>query len=208
VSPTTPLSPQARRTRQRAEVRGEILAAAESLLVERGFEAFSMRRLARRCGCTAATLYHYFADKDALLDELLEDRFARLRDRMRAVPTRDDPVGYLRDLVAALALYAAEKPTLYRLLTMPVPSRSRRPETAEQTFALIRAPLEALDGEGRLRGGDVETASQSVVALLHGVVSLQQWRPDFGGRPDLLDAAFDALLRGLLAPPGAGEERS
>jgi AcrR family transcriptional regulator len=208
---SAPLPARERRSRQRAETRAAILEAAELLLVEGGYEAFSMRRLGDRCGCTAATLYHYFADKPSLIDELLADRFGGLRDLMRAVPAAPDPVVYLRDLVASLARFGIENPTLYRLLTMPVPESSKRPETAEQTFEVIRAPVDALHRAGRLQHPDPELVSRSVLALVHGAVSLGAWGGEDGAWVrELLNVGLDSILYGMLrsAPlevPGEGQ---
>ena len=44
-----------RRQQQRRDARRAILDAAESLILESGYERFSIRRLASRCGYTAPT---------------------------------------------------------------------------------------------------------------------------------------------------------
>jgi TetR/AcrR family transcriptional regulator of autoinduction and epiphytic fitness len=49
----------------------EIVAVARRLLLEEGYEAASMARVAREAGVAANTLYWYFADKDALLIAVL-----------------------------------------------------------------------------------------------------------------------------------------
>ena len=49
-----------RRLRQRTDAQRAILDATEALLVEDGYEQFSMRRLVERCGYTAPTIYRYF----------------------------------------------------------------------------------------------------------------------------------------------------
>ena len=51
-----------RRLRQREKARRTILDASEEMLVSDGYEHFSMRKLAARCGYTAPTIYHYFGD--------------------------------------------------------------------------------------------------------------------------------------------------
>ena len=77
-APTPETASERRRLQSRAEdARRAILDATEALLVEDGVEAFSMRALAERCGYTAPTIYHYFGDKDGLIDALLEERFRR-----------------------------------------------------------------------------------------------------------------------------------
>lgn len=50
--------------------RTQILIAAESVLAERGFYAFSMQNLANTAGVAAGTLYRYFDSKEALMNEL------------------------------------------------------------------------------------------------------------------------------------------
>src|SRR3972149_293778 len=75
-----------RRPRQREQARRAILDATEALLLEAGSDGFSMRRLAERCGYTTPTIYHYFEDKPALIDALLEGRFAGLLRRVRRGP--------------------------------------------------------------------------------------------------------------------------
>src|SRR5512134_1006743 len=87
------LSPsELRRARQREDARRAILDATEALLLEAGGEAFGVRALAARCGYTAPTIYHYFGDKEGLIDALLEERFAQLLAEVRRAPLGDDPL--------------------------------------------------------------------------------------------------------------------
>ncbi|MCE7796498.1 TetR/AcrR family transcriptional regulator [Sphingobium sufflavum] len=53
--------------------RQKILAAAEILIGERGFNGVTLQDLARHVGLSNAGLLHYFASKDKLLLGLLED---------------------------------------------------------------------------------------------------------------------------------------
>lgn len=64
------------RGRARKLTREEIADAALELIDREGFEALTMRRLARELEVGAMTLYGYFRDKDELLDCAL-DRAAR-----------------------------------------------------------------------------------------------------------------------------------
>ena len=89
--PTLDNGPETRRARQREEARRAILDATEALLIEAGGEDFSIRALGERCGYSAPTVYHYFGDKDGLIDALLEERVARLADAIERVPARRRP---------------------------------------------------------------------------------------------------------------------
>lgn len=60
-------------TRLSPEVRKEqILAAALSLFIERGFEAVDVPDIAERAGVSRPTIYKYFASTDVILEQLLE----------------------------------------------------------------------------------------------------------------------------------------
>jgi AcrR family transcriptional regulator len=100
-----------RRTRQREEARRAILDATEAILVEDGIELFSIRKLATRCGYTAPTIYHYFRDKDGLIDALLEERFSRLLQRVRRVSVGGDHVANMRESDARSCPSRATRPS-------------------------------------------------------------------------------------------------
>src|SRR4029453_9095360 len=111
------LSPaETRRARQREEARHAILDATEALLLEAGGEAFGVRALAARCGYTAPTIYHYFGDKDGLIDALLEERVAVLADAIERVPVTRDALADLRAVLMVFVGFSAAHPTFDRLM--------------------------------------------------------------------------------------------
>jgi AcrR family transcriptional regulator len=61
------------RERRRAETVAEIKEAALRQLVDAGPGGFSLRGVAREVGMTVQSLYHYFANRDALLTVLVVD---------------------------------------------------------------------------------------------------------------------------------------
>jgi AcrR family transcriptional regulator len=201
--PSTPA--ERRRFRQREDARRAILDATEALLVGDGYEGFSMRRLAARCGYTAPTIYHHFGDKQGLLDAVLDERLARVLERLRGVRHAADPARTVRAMLLEFARFGIENPTHHRLLSMPRPDDSPPPPAAEEIRLLFEQPLAELAAAGRLRAPDVEEATQCVWALLHGLVSLRVTRPDVEWKDAILEFAFDTVLRGLVAPTSPGD---
>jgi len=67
------------RTRS-ASAHRKVLRAVLELVSERGIEATSMDSVAARSGVSKATIYKHWADKDALLLEMMADAHG-LRDR-------------------------------------------------------------------------------------------------------------------------------
>jgi AcrR family transcriptional regulator len=188
-----------RRNRQREEARRAILDATEAILVEDGIELFSIRKLATRCGYTAPTIYHYFSDKDGLIDALLEERFSRLLQRVRRVAVGPDQVENMREYGRAFLRFAASNPTFYRVMMRgPADGGERKVRSAEQARDIMSAPLLALAADGRLWTDDVEAARQSLWAMLHGVIALRLGNPKYAWSKNFADVALETALRGLV----------
>ena len=72
------------RDRRRAQTVAEIKEAALRQLVEAGPGGFSLRGVAREVGMTVQSLYHYFANRDALLTALVVDAHHAAADAVQA----------------------------------------------------------------------------------------------------------------------------
>jgi AcrR family transcriptional regulator len=195
------LTAERRRHRQRADARRAILEATEALLVEGGYESFSIRRLAERCGYAAPTIYHYFGDKPGLIDALLEERFRTLLRVLGRVVEGDDPLETIRARSRAFVRFGLRNPTHYRLLTGPRAPDAPPPPSGEEARAFFEKPWLDLVAAGRITAERVEGAQQAFWALLHGIVSLRTNRPDLPWVSTLTEDSVDALLRGLVAGP-------
>src|SRR5215212_11501130 len=79
-----PLRRDAQRNRER------ILAAARALFAERGVDA-TLDDVAARAGVGVGTVYRRYPNKDALLDELFEERIGELAALAEASRTAADP---------------------------------------------------------------------------------------------------------------------
>jgi AcrR family transcriptional regulator len=192
-----------RRREQRGQVRRAVLDATEALLVDEGAEGFSIRKLVERCGYSAPTIYNHFGDKPGLIDALLEERFARLARLLQRVPDTGDPVAYLSDTARAFVRFGRRHPSHYRLLSQMRDPDSQPPLSFERAREHLDRAWARLWDEGRLRTGDVESATQALWALCHGLIALPIQRPDFPWSKTLVQDSIDALLRGLVAPPAA-----
>lgn len=193
-----------RRREQSVAVRREILDATEALLVSAGYEAFSMRRLANRCGYTAPTIYHHFGDKRGLIDALLEERFRLMVERIERVPAADDPLTTLRRQLSAFVCFGLENPTHYRLLVAPRLDDDAPPtQAAEESRELIEVTLSQLARAGRLLVDDIDEAVQCIWVMLHGLISMRISRPDYQWTDTHVDVSLEILLRGLVAPSDA-----
>ncbi|MBV9204068.1 MAG: TetR/AcrR family transcriptional regulator [Actinobacteria bacterium] len=71
-------TPPRRLTARGAATRARIIDAAASLVYERGFAGTSLDDVMAATGTSKSQLYHYFADKDALIREVIKAQLGRI----------------------------------------------------------------------------------------------------------------------------------
>jgi AcrR family transcriptional regulator len=191
-----------RRVRQR-DARRSILDSAAALLRKDGADGLTMRRVARQSGCSAPTLYHYFRDKTALLDAMLDLAFAGLAVELERLPEQDDPLEVLRAQCFAFVRFCVANPVQFRLLSEARPDGADPLPAHADAQQRLERPLAQLAEAGRLQV-DLELARQALWSLIHGLISLQASRPDIAWSPDLVRVSIEALFGGLIRPPRRG----
>jgi AcrR family transcriptional regulator len=206
-------SEPARRDRKRARrgegdrLREEILAAAETLLVETADpDAVSIRSITDRVGCTAPSLYRHFADKDALLLEVCERAFGRFDDYILSrMPKNANALEELEACARAYVHFAMDHPGHYRVLFMTPAIEELTPsteiESAQLDFhlnesttlgRLIVSVQQAMDA-GFVRGESAISVASMLWAGVHGLVSLRIAKPHFPW-PPLEDHTHQLLM--------------
>ncbi len=188
--------------------RAEILAAAERIFVEVGYEGATIRKIADEVGLSSTALYMHFSEKSEILHEICRAAFDRLQAANAAVVAEAGPADVrLRRLLEAYVDFGFENPNAYRLiyLTRPVEARDGA-QSASQSLGggLFRAfedIVEEAAAAGRLRG-DPQATAQTLWAGAHGIVSLMITKPyfDWVDRAVLTRTMMDALFTGLLRP--------
>ena len=83
--------------------RRAILDRSAELFAARGYAGASMSEIADACGSSKALLYHYYANKEQLLFDLLEAHFVKLEEAVQIADAPGaPPVQRLRRLVSGL----------------------------------------------------------------------------------------------------------
>jgi len=81
----------ARKPADQSVNRDEIIAAAAEVLQRNGYEAATMKDIAAAVNLTAASLYHHFKNKDALMLAVLEMGLDYILAKIQAIAHSDDP---------------------------------------------------------------------------------------------------------------------
>ncbi|WP_127588190.1 TetR/AcrR family transcriptional regulator [Paenibacillus koleovorans] len=80
--------PRTRQEQRSEETKKNIVDAAEKLFSEHGYEAVTMREIAKEAGCSHTTIYIYFKDKEALLHQLSVPPLERLKRSLQDILER------------------------------------------------------------------------------------------------------------------------
>jgi len=166
-----------RKARERKERRRHILETAMDLFLKEGFEKITMRRIAEKIEYSPATIYLYFKNKDDILYALHSEGFEELYKRQVDVLTIKDPLKRLRKHGEIYLTFALDKPQYYDLMfIMSSPGKKIREEKAWETglrsYQFLRKNVEDCIKAGVFPAADVDAATFSLWAHIHGIASL------------------------------------
>lgn len=212
---TTP-SPSAieapvRRSRSRRgqgeQLRDEILAAAERILVETNDQAaLSIRAIASAVGVTPPSIYLHFADRNDLVFAVCERHAEHLEQAMaEAAEGVAEPWERIRRRGYAYLRWGLANPEHYRILMMSRPDHTpdrlldgRLADTAGLVPAAEDIAAAVAAGGLVAKGDPVETI-EVLWMMIHGMVSLLISKPEFPFGPvdEVYERMFDLAYRGL-----------
>ena len=185
-------------------VRENVLAAAVQLFAEYGYHAAPLRDIARIAGIQAASIYYHYANKEALLVEIMESHMQRLNANLeRIVLSQGDPSQRLYEAIANhIRLH-----TTYKNEFFIIDTEIRALEGDKRTYILsLRDRYETLlqellhDGmeKGIFRQSDIKISSYAIIAMCTEVATW--FRPS--GRlnvQQVIDIYSQMIMQGLLA---------
>ncbi len=205
---STPAPAQAPATARGQRTRQKLVEAAEVVFGEKGFERASIADITRQAGVALGTFYVYFADKQALLVEVVDGLAARLKAELAgAIGGRGDRLEVERRGLKAFFAFTARHRQLYRVVRQcefvdeACFRRYYRGFAEPYARALARA-----QAAGEVRRLDPE----AVAYALMGVADFLGMRYVLWGRGKGQAAALDAaveFIRAGLAAPGAPAAR-
>lgn len=217
--PRAPEHAAPRLTRKGEQTRERIVAAAAGLIFERGVAGTSIEDVKEAAGVSSSQLYHYFADKQALVH-------AVIAHQSEAVIAAQEPVLGKLDSLDALRAWRDQAVAIERQLQCRggCPIGALAGELAEadpearadiaRGFARweeqIARGIEAMYERGELPADvDPDRLALALLAAHQGGLVLTQVRRD----PAPLEAALDAMiehvaeLQAQTGPPGASISR-
>ena len=194
-----------RRTREKEQLRQQILSAARELFVNDGYENVSMRKIAAKIEYSPTTIYLYFKDKAELLDSVCKETLLNLLNTLeRLNRDKSDPLETLRKSGRAYVEFGLKHPQEYKLTFVVRPQFQQglgleEGSVGEKVFNYLCAMVFECIRQKVFRQVDVEITGQVLWAAVHGVTLLLIDFPDFPWREKdtLIDMVLQTTIEGL-----------
>lgn len=187
-------------------MKNSIYEAAVAVLVERGFEATTMDRVAEEAGVAKGSVYNYFPNKVALLQFVHDKTVEPARARVAGIVASDRPaVWKLRASLRAWFQYISEHRGLFHFLFSEYAVhgllKHERATTHDDAIESLTQVIEQGVAEGVFRPVDVKRYA----TMLFGGVREACERQLAAEAPfivdEMLDVALDFFLHGLRNTP-------
>jgi AcrR family transcriptional regulator len=193
------------RERRHARTRQAILDAAREIITEQGSGGLSMRELAQRIEYSPSGLYEYFSSKEELIEEVCNEGFSALSQRMTGVPRALPPAERLTKAALVYLAFAADHPEEYLLMFNQVPPAPFSPDDLLPNSAygqlrqIVQDGIDAGDFKS-LPDFGLEEMTYQCWALVHGMAMLRLTL--FRQSADRIDALNRQALAGAITKLG------
>ncbi|NEI70051.1 TetR family transcriptional regulator [Rhizobium lusitanum] len=161
-----------RKSRERAEREDRIVAAARMIAESEGWDAVTIRRLAKEIEYSQPVLYSHFENRDAIVAAVAIEGFKDLAIVLKAAA--DETAGR-RDALMNVAMgyftFALSRPALYdAMFNLPTQLKFAEAETRSE----LRTGFDAIAAAVSPFCADAETATETFWAALHGLAELER----------------------------------
>ena len=165
-----------RKQRQKDEVRASILATAWEMVVNEGWQSFSIRKIADAIEYSVPVIYSHFENKDAILLEFNRKGFQLLAESMdHAKSGQPDPANQIRAMGRAYWDFALINKEYFQLmfgLGIPTCETASKIPALSAFSEVIIGSIKAMVPPGKQPAFDPWLKYQSFWSMLHGLVSI------------------------------------
>lgn len=197
----SPTQPGPRQSKAPDERRDEIVAATRQLFAERGVAKVSVTEIARRVGVTRGLIYHYFPDRDALVDLIFDDHIARFVEALDTWDAAREPGNIDKALLDCVAMFRSQLrgADMFR-------QDLRNPENAglynrfvdlAVRAVVARLRVTTVQAYARAHQIEIDHVGEVFYVLVYGLIGLVR------STPDVADQVLVAIVRQTLHLPAS-----
>ena len=169
-----------KKQKHKEDLKLAILEAAKKLFVQEGYEATSIRKIAKEIEFSPTTIYLYYKDKNDIVYALHQEGFQLLRQQFMALDSVDDPFQRFKALGRNYIDFAFRNPDYYQVMFMmkePMEFldanciEEQWPE-GERVFDFLRLTIAQCQEQGWFKDKETDLVAFQAWSAVHGLVTL------------------------------------
>lgn len=100
------------------DLKAELIQKGIEILNDEGYEGFSLRKVARKCGVSQTAPYRHFKDKNAMISEIVKHALSKFNESLAAAVAKhpDNPGDQIKEMGVAYVRFFIDNPQYMRLL--------------------------------------------------------------------------------------------
>ncbi len=198
-----------RQLRRQEEIRQKILDIARDIVTKEGIQGLSIRKITNAIDYSPAIIYHYFKDKNEIIELLVKDGYKRILDSISSVKrNEDEPEKELREAFDNYIRAALESPEVYKAVVLSDdPSILTKTSILKKgitkdskTFKLLYENLRRGIEKKKYLQYDIELTAQIVWTATFGLIIKLIIEKDISTEQvnRLIDHLFNILFKGIM----------
>ncbi|MCR3749912.1 TetR/AcrR family transcriptional regulator [Lentzea californiensis] len=201
------MSISTRRARERANTHERIIEAALHVLETEGPAALTIRRIAGDVEYSAPVVYQHFANKEALVLELVAHGHRLMLTRFLEAAQEADVDLRMRRAASEYVRFAGEHPHLYQVMNAPAIDADERGRVAQPAVDALKELLNTWSARHDVVLADLDEACETLWGTMHGIASLGYLSNVGNDRARrLAEQALHAILLGWRAEASANDQ--
>jgi len=177
-----------RQAREREEMRELILKTANNIIATEGLDNLSIRKIAHKIEYSPAIIYHYFKDKEDIVNTVMNQGYKKIIEALTSVPlTEEDSVQRLRDMTRNYIEVALSMPDEYKAIqlnTAPevlafTSSMSKGASQKKPALALLSQTLKDINKSYNVDEEYIELTAQVIAVSTFGLIMKLILEKDF-----------------------------
>lgn len=167
-----------RQLRKQEEIRHAILEAAREIIAREGIQGLSIRKITNAIDYSPAIIYHYFKDKNEIVDTIVHEGYGQILASVRSVEVNEsEPELEMKEIFVRYIKAALEYPDVYKAIMLNSdPSVLKRTALLERgisqrspTLQLLCKNIERGIERGRYAPCDPELTAQIIWTASFGL---------------------------------------
>lgn len=168
-----------RKEREKEEHRELIINAARSIVKEEGLGSLSIRKIAAMIDYSPAIIYHYFKDKDEIINTLMKANYVKIVDVLSAADIKDEkPKERIKYLLKKYIEWAFDIPEEYKTILLSSSDEILQHTSTlfegasvkRQALSILAKDIKAIYNDKNIDDREIELTAQIIWTSTFGLI--------------------------------------